>query len=310
MKKNTKKRFRDIRNAVVMMCVMVAMMSTASYAWFTMTDSPTVTGMNMTATATSGLKISLDDSTYEDAVKVVEDDTTAKTLKPVTPLTPANVSMYTETEVNDYIKFQEAVYSGKTATGLADVPGTKIKTYVAKYTVYLKATDTSATGKFGIGIICGDKNQTGDMVLDANKIPEVAGSVVRTKTSPTGKNLSEYAVRVGLLPEDSTELIIWEPNDDEVSTNGTTAAAQTGAANIAKASEGIKVSSSADGEINTGKGNPSNTSIKLFEMDKSARKKVDIFIWLQGSDEHCVDQIQKDDLEAQIQFTVVEDVTN
>ena len=58
MKKNTKKKLKDIRSAIVMMCVMVAMMSTASYAWFTLTDSPTVTGMQMKATASGGLQVS------------------------------------------------------------------------------------------------------------------------------------------------------------------------------------------------------------------------------------------------------------
>ena len=147
-----------------MVLVMVAMLSTASYAWFTMTSSPTVTGLNMTATATSGLEISLDNSadSYKDAVIVVEDDTTSKTLKPVTPLAVENPQKYTETGATEYIKFQEALYSGNVVTGLNEVPAANIADCVAKYRVYLKASDTTVAGTFGIGIICGDHNQTAD----------------------------------------------------------------------------------------------------------------------------------------------------
>ena len=42
-----KKKWKDIRSAVTMMCVMLAMISTATYAWFTMSESATVTGLQV-----------------------------------------------------------------------------------------------------------------------------------------------------------------------------------------------------------------------------------------------------------------------
>lgn len=44
-KQKKKRNRKDIRNAFVMLCVTIAMMSTATFAWFTMTDSPTVQGL-------------------------------------------------------------------------------------------------------------------------------------------------------------------------------------------------------------------------------------------------------------------------
>ena len=127
-------------------------------------------------------------------------------------------------------------------------------------------------------------------------------------TSPGGK-YAEYAIRVGILPKDSNKLYIWEPNNDDVSiASATKADVQSGSA-ADGITEVITVSSGTNGVISTGAGNPNNTSIKLFDMDKTQAQEIDIFIWLQGSDGHCVDQIQKDDIEAQIQFTVVEDIT-
>ena len=52
-----KRNWKDIRNAFVMFCVMVAMLSTASFAWFTLTDSPTVTSLQLTAATKGGLKV-------------------------------------------------------------------------------------------------------------------------------------------------------------------------------------------------------------------------------------------------------------
>jgi len=53
-----KRDWKQIRNAFVMVCVAVAMLSTATYAWFTMTNQPSVTGMNMTASSVGGLSVS------------------------------------------------------------------------------------------------------------------------------------------------------------------------------------------------------------------------------------------------------------
>jgi len=306
MKKNTKKKFRDIRNAVVMMCVMVAMMSTASYAWFTMTSSPTVTGMQMTAAATSGLQISLDNTadSYKDAVIVVEDDSDAKVLKPVTLVAKESVTKYSEVGATEYIKFKEAVYSGKDVTGLTEVPGADITGCVAKYTIYLKGTDPNATGQYGIGIICGARDNNGDFTLNGTT-PTTAGSVVKATGTTSGQTKADYAIRVGLLPEGETDLIVWEPNNNDVTIAGATSATVTGSLSIV---DDPDVGSADTGVITTGVGNPNNTSVSLFDMDKVTAKKVDIFIWLEGSDDHCVDQIQTDDIAAQIQFTVVEEI--
>lgn len=305
MDKNKKKKLRDIRNALVMVCVMVAMLSTASYAWFTMTSSPTVTGMQMTASATSGLQISLDNSqgSYKDAVIVVEDDTDAKVLKPVTLVAKENVEKYADVGATEYIKFNEAVYSGENVTDLTEVPGTNITKCVAKYTIYLKGTDDQATGQYGIGIICGARDNNGDFTLNGTT-PTTTGSVVKATGTTSGQTKADYAIRVGLLPEGETNLIVWEPNSNDVEIAGATAATVTGSLTIIDEPD---VDSADTGVITTGVGNPNNTSITLFKMDKAAAKKVDIFIWLEGSDDHCVDQIQTDDIAAQIQFTVVEE---
>lgn len=313
MKKNTKKKFRDIRNAVVMMCVMVAMMSTASYAWFTMTDSPTVTGMKMTATSTSGLKVakadgsgSIDIGTKADAIDISVQDEDPKILKPVT----------LGSKVADDL-FQEPVYAGTKITKLSPIKDTNLENYVAKYTYYLVSEADAADEAISIGLICGNvvENATGTMGVTAGQA-NLPGSLVRqtseskdaSEKNPTG------AIRVGLVVTDystgSEKWIIWEPNNDLYVTDQATDATSFAKVDVSAISitETLDASSSQEGELTTGKGTTSdNTTQELFTIKKGSQNKIDMYIWLEGSDKQCIDEIQASDLEAQIQFTVVKD---
>lgn len=289
MKKNTKKKLKDIRSAIVMMCVMVAMMSTASYAWFSMTSTPTVTGMQMTAASTGGLKISwVNDATkfknvitYADVENTAQDKGTAKRLVPVHPTGVAT--------------FAEGQYEGNTVTGLKSNL-TDLTDYVAHYTVFLKS-DYAETKS--VGIVCGNATSEGDLGA-SNDQPKILGSLVRAKTGGVGDTSSmqaPYAVRVGFVA-DPAQMVIWEPNNNGKNENGTYAVDE-----VEKVLQAT-ISSMEDGTITTGGTN--TISNALFTIDSGATKKVDIYIWLEGTDVDCVDEIKTDYLEAQVQFTVVE----
>lgn len=291
MKKNTKKKFRDIRNAIVMMCVMAAMLSTASYAWFTLTDSPTVTGMNMTAASTGGLKVSWDENenNFKNAIAFSDGENTNNASDPqvLVPVHPTGVG-----------SFAEGRYEGNKVKTLKPAL-TSLKNKVAVYTFYIKSEETNPVS---VGIICGDVAQVGDMVIK-NEMPNLGGSLVRN-----GKNAKNApnAVRVGLVVGDTgkqSEMIIWEPNNDQHNT-GKAAEDETNLKNDTKFP--VKVSSKSTGDITIG--GSANTSEKLFEVGPTATK-VTMYVWLEGTDEDCVDEIKTGELEAQIQFTVVDEPT-
>lgn len=295
MKKNTKKKFRDIRNAIVMMCVMAAMLSTASYAWFTLTDSPTVTGMNMTAASTGGLVVGLESNgTFHDAVKV-KDSAKLKVLKPVTP-------------GSELRTFETGVYSGNKVVDTAKI--NNLTDYVATYTYYLHSTATSSEKELNIGIICGDATKTvdTDMNVTASNTATLGGSIVRAKKGVDKGTAAPYAIRIGLIPEGSSTMYIWEPNNDGIITNPTMAENKVG--------EPAKphVSSVMAGTITPNKssvvpGDIPNVSGTLFTMKEGGTIKVDMYVWLEGKDAQCANEIQAGELEAQIQFTVVDEPT-
>lgn len=324
MKKENKKKFRDIRNALVMMCVMVAMLSTASYAWFTMSDSPTVTGMKMTATtAGGGLEVANvtteggSAGTYYAAIKIKDNNT--KSLKPVTPDT---------TSVGHFLK---PVYQGntvKSATTIGSSEG-EYTNYVAKYEFWLKSIGPDDVK---VGIVCGDSTGSASMGLAGDVdggVPNIEGSFVRKSISESGTDTStinpSYAVRVGFVPREVTtggtvldpstsgsvlnQMIIWEPNA-EANTTSTMRAEST--AYDATITENLKIRSTTEGKIMSLTDNTikeSYTSDALFVLKGEAAVRIEMYVWLQGSDPQCGNEIQAGNLEAQIQFVPVEDIS-
>lgn len=281
-----KRNWKDIRNAFVMFCVMVAMLSTASFAWFTLTDSPTVTSLQLTAATKGGLKV-CETSTgdFKNAIELSETQTKldGKPLKLV-PVSPNGAG------------FSEPVYTGNTVTGLGPVltADNDLKGIVAKYKYYLKADE----GTVEVGIITGDPGQTGNLGLNGD-VANLEGSFVRQRTVQDGDVATmnaERAIRVGLVVDNGT-MIIWEPNYGTGNTG-------TKATNNVPAPV-PKVISNVSGTITTGGSN--KTSEKLFEVGTTP-KEVTMYIWIEGTDEDCVNEIKTDGIEAQIQFTALKSI--
>lgn len=305
------KKWRDVRNALVMVIVMVAMMSSATFAWFTLTNSPTVTGLQMTAAASAGLLVSNENDTskFANAILIANDndngiDSSNPELLKLTPVTPN----HKETSYG----FSEAKYSGGVVTGLSDkiLTGDDLKGKVAVYTYFIKAE----TEDVGVGLIMGDSEQTNSLTADGG-VAGAAGTFIRQKTSQTATDeLANYAVRIGLVVSGPNEtpniknMIIVEPNTNgrQLGQGAGTKASVTGTDIDSEYDDNKKIVANKNGEITTGYLSATDkfTSEYLFTAT-SAVKKVTMYIWLEGSDSECVDEIRKDDIEGQIQFTTV-----
>ncbi len=321
MKKSTKKKIRDIRSSLVMVLVMVAMLSTASYAWFTMSSSPTVTGMQMTAAASGGgLKVALDASDeFKNAIDV-ETANEILELKPVTPIdvTTAGSDNGNGKEVNI---FNGPIYAGGRVTGLAPIDNEDaIKGYVAKYTYYIKETteNASAGESVDVGIIIGNATQStpfgSNTGLGNDGNPLLDGSFVRraiTKPNTDSASINpSHAVRVGFVvkTEDGSTVLsrgmyVWEPNEDGKNDGVTLTKGQDYAESEVTVEETLHLKSAIAGTVTSGgSGNISNA---IFSMSKGSKAKVEMYVWLQGTDEQCANPIQTGSLQAQVQFTIV-----
>ncbi len=305
MEKKTKKKskFKEIRSAVTMMCVMVAMMSTATYAWFTLTSSPTVAGLQMVAASSGGLLVSdKADTGFVNALELPIDNANAES-------NPISLIPVTPQLLNGSHGFSLPKYVGGNITGLQEEVFTdgELEGYVAKYTYYIKAEE----GTVGVGIITGDPDQTNEATV-TNNVANAAGTFVRQNavSSDQATENAANAIRLGLVVTDVNatpsiaDMIIYEPNNDKhYATQNPTFAASTVVYDDTNFA--LDVSSSyGNGTIT--KGGTGNISNKLFDVGTDA-KKVTMYIWLEGTDQDCIDQIKADELEAQIQFTIVEE---
>lgn len=292
-----KKKWRDVKNALVMVIVMAAMLSTATYAWFTLTNNATVTGMQMTAGGSSGLKVSKtgEDGTWKDAIDLTQ---TGEDGEVVTQ--QINQVTVKEEAAGGFVPtFYSPVYTadaGNTAvTGVAEIAEADLTNYVAKYEYYLK-TEAQADASVGlvIGAMPGATETTG---LDSNEVPLIDGSFVKA-TEESDTDTAAYAVRIGLVVDGT--MYIYEPNNDGTITGGSKATATGEAADTYTAT----VSSNRAGTVTVG--GADSTSDGLFTVTNTQGTKVTMYVWIEGTDNECVDQIKADDIEAQVQFTIVD----
>lgn len=264
-KKKTKKKWREIRSAVTMMCVMAAMLSSATFAWFTLTNSPTVTGMQMTAATTGGLLVSNEENgSYGESYDFA--DSIYHKLSPVTATAAAT--------------FAKPVYTGNVvnSTEALTLDYNTDNGYVMKYTCWLKTTPGTGTVKVGL---MGGTGTTGTYV-------------VRDQAQGATQEAAA-AIRVGFNAAGAWK--IYEPSSHAtftgtMATNG-----------VVGPTSDIK--QIADGTFEVAADTYSSTSKEMFEVGETP-VQVDIYFWLEGTDNQCVNEIQADELRAQIQFTVVQ----
>ncbi len=269
------KKWQKIRNSFVMLCVMLTMLSTVTYAWFTLTDSPTVNGLQMTAKAADGLLVcKTSDGNYGSALNL--NDTQPRSLSPVTVVENAPT-------------FATPVYNGNKVASVQNLTGLTYDAdngYVLKYTYWLKTTS-------GQTVRVGLRGGTG------TDTPATGSFVKRQAGAQSGATQdAAAAIRIGFKVGN-----IWktyEPNVN-VTSNGTVTYAQNEypkqVSDIQQNTDGtFAMGASANNNAITG---------ELFSVG-STPVQVDMYVWLEGTDDQCVDQIQTDVLMGQIQFTVVD----
>ena len=247
----------------------------------------------MTAVSSDGLKISKDGTSWKDAINMGSglDDEQAFQLKPATLLD--------KTLATGKPTFHAPVYSGNAVNGTTAIAEANWTNYVAKCTYYLKAEGSNPVD---VGIITVDPDSvTGGQGVTAEGFANEGGSFVKG-TVDAGKNNAMESVRIALVV--GGQLYLYEPNSGTTNKAGATFATN-GLVTLATPDV---VSNFDDGQITTGSlvdGTPGTISKALFEVGTTSTQ-VDMYLWFEGQDDQCVDQIISDNVFAQIQFTVIE----
>lgn len=276
------RRLSNIRNAFVMVCVSVAMLSTATYAWFTVTSSPSVEGLKLTAATKGGLEISWDKSDWQSSIDIKDqpkDQVQTEKLTPVTVTdkTPAFKQAVKATGTNNG-------KSAVTDNDLEDVPtneNTLYSEYVAKYTYYLRPAGGSGT--VSIGLSKNDSSDNGCYIKRTNA------------HSASESDRAEQAIRVGFKVD--SNWIIYEPNcDKDTSSDNYIPHVSVTPYPV----NDMVVQQESSGSFKKGSG---GNSEKLFDI--SGVTEIEMYIWIEGTDRSCVNGIMTDELEGRIQFNAL-----
>lgn len=275
MKKENRRSQRtvsNIRNAFVMVCVSVAMLSTATYAWFTVTSSPSVEGLELTAATKGGLEISWDSSDWSSSIDIADQPSSQTKTEKLSPVTV--------TDDSPTFKEPGSVSGSAVADGdLVAAPTDEselYKNYVAKYTYYIHSTGGTVS-------VCLAGNDSSDN-----------GCYIRRKEAHSATDKAENAIRVGFKVDG--DWVIYEPNSDSDSSSNNYLPHVSGTSYPIGKNSDFKQDS--DGDFSSGS---DGNSKELFQVGEAATQ-VEMYIWIEGTDRSCVNGIMSDELEGRIQF--------
>lgn len=306
-----KKKWRDIKNALVMVVVMAAMMSTATYAWFTLTSTAGVTGMRMAAGGSSGLKVSTDAANWYDAVdlrdalanenpedlttisQITVDGTTASATSPNGEITTYYAPNFVAPEYGT-----SGVNEGK-VIATNPVASENIGKYAAIYEFYVK----TESGDANIGLKLADPAAlTADTLDDMLGVKDgylgMNGSFLTSVGNEDTQYDAKYAVRIGFLVDGTSNMLIWEPNADANNVDRGDYAEDTTGVDLYDASFKTKQNGQMlDSEL--------TETPALFAVDENGIK-ITMYVWLEGKDIDCSNEIRADQLAGQLEFVAIE----
>lgn len=293
--KNIAKKAKKMRSIVMMSLLCVLMLSAATYAWFTLSNTAKVSNLTMTVGDVTGLQIAVDTGTgagtYGNELKYGDGE--AASYKIIGTLLPATLMDKTNA-------IKKPVYDPAGSGAVTDVSAVDASEvlkngsassatgYYYETTFYLKSLGKDISVRLkkgeslaGTGVQTG--NETGTYVLN-NK--------TQTETNNSTTHIGAKAVRIWLT--DGTNHIIYQPNSDLTAGSNYT---------LATDSRSLK-STEAPTDVQSAAGTFGSTQGSL-SLAKDTDKKITMRIWIEGTDEFCGNEIKLEDIIAQLQFEEV-----
>ena len=288
--KSLTQKAKKIRSIIMMSLLCVLMMSAATYAWFTLSNTAKATNLTMTVGDTSGLQIAPDDGTTEEQLKFGSSIEFADVKGKLLPATTTDGESFLKPDYDD---------DGSVKTTLLEVDAneylpmdnaeTEKEGYYILYTFWLRSLGTDSSVK----LVEGNGTSTGTYVVynkpdNQSSDPAVSGA---------------GAVRMSFVSsKDSTKKVaIFEPNKDLPTPEGLKAGTDWALDNSTGTALTPTVSQASNGTIE------SNASI--IELKADTPTKITLYVWIEGKDPQCVNQISAQSLKGQLVFTNKENET-
>lgn len=280
-RKRSARTVQQIKLAVIMIMVSVLVLSASTFAWYQMSKMAKVTNMQFTADTIGNLQISEDNVTYSNVLNLeLNKDDNKKVLLPAT--TADGKSFFKPTYDDDGLK----VISVDTLSDESD----EFSQYVYKKDFYIKSGNTIGTQKY-------------DLKLSASNSESSVGTYIKDAADAGTGFTALNAVRIGFV-FDSTEgvtipntgdVTIYEPYSEGNTNDGTQANKDAVSTSYGptKYDATLTLKQKSDGSF------PDRTLCTITEGNPV---KVTMYVWFEGNDEDCENEIALDTIAGQIQF--------
>jgi hypothetical protein len=302
MKQNLRKK--ALVPAIAMVVASVIALSGVTYAWFTTGNTASVTGLDVNVQTANGIQVSLDASAWRSVI-------TANDIKNAV----SNAVAYS----NRLIQFPEVEIAPVSSAG--NVVDGKLEMFYGEYnkdgTLMSKSEveqNRTTAGNFVAFDLFFKSSMDQTLTLNLGDATSfVKGTDALGGLATVG---TEKAVRVAFLPMGSAqtaaaaralkgngEVLVWEPNADSradgVEADGGKLAYKGFKAEFA----GVAEDSLGENEVKTV--DTFNETKDIVEL-KAGINKMRVYIWLEGQDVDCINNISFGDFTANLSFSVPE----
>lgn len=289
--KKEKRKAGNLKSKLLVCLLYVAVLSTATYAWFTLNNKPRVYNLSLTAGGAADLLIADDlggsPGKYGEYLNLEEANQTPVAMNEMklTPVTTVDIKT-----------FYEPLYNGKSVTDTKEITDEKTlnENYVYQKTFYLKAGSlkTGSGKKVGAGVKSYDI-----MLLGPEQGEENTGCVIKQAagSSAEGGATAANSIRIAFIVEGQEEIAVYEPNSGQHNSG------DSATNSIPSQYGGYKTlkQPTAGGEFEGGEG---GNSEKLFTIKEDEDVLVTMLVWIEGTDDDCTNSIQMDEIIGNIQF--------
>lgn len=301
-RKRSHRTAQQIKLAVIMIMVSVLVLSASTFAWYRMSKIASIQNMQFTADTLGNLLIAdaindgngdYTEGEYSNSLKLFENDNSALLL-PATTEDGKKFYMpdYTDdgSTVEDVI---ELVDTDLTDNYILDSEGKNNYVYVKEF--YIKA---------GVNVV-NDKHYALKLVSSNSEFN--SGTYLKDKDGDGDEFDSVNAVRVSLVVNDGSKIAVYEPWNEGNDKDGTYAEIAASVSNQFLSDGELKYESNlisqGDDGVLTDK---SGDKLVLCDITEGTPVKITMYVWFEGMDDDCENEIALDTLTGQLQFEAEE----
>lgn len=279
------KKVKKIRSTIMMLLLCVLLMSAATYAWFTLSNTAKVSNLTMTVGDVTGLQIAddTDSANKKPADNEWKQATNAVTFKgKLLPATTTNGTSFLKPVYNE-----NGDVSGTASTTEKLDKNTEdinAEGYYIEFYFWLKALG-KAGGQTTVKLDEGKSLNNGIYPEAQNP----SGTYSLSKENGVSDVLPSAAVRMSLV--NGEDVKVFEPNFD-FNTSASQKATDSRLSTDAKASD---IQQNIDGTF-------ASASTNVLTLQNNTPTRITLYLWIEGTDPQCGNEIAAKDIISQLKF--------